>query len=243
MARKKLGELLVQAGAIDDLQLRAALGEQRKWGRPLGAMLIEMRLIDEKTLVHVLSHQLNIPAVDLDATSPSSVAMQFLDGAFCAKNQCFPFRHIQKGNFLDVAMADPTKADLFDRIRLETRCNIRPYLAGPVALDATIRRYYLGQAGAAIEADNRPWMVQSRPDEPVYDGDRMGPAGPVPAAPPPGTTLPPAMLQQVEQLRQEVVRITALLDRDEKVIRKLMALLVEKGICTKQELMARLNQD
>jgi type IV pilus assembly protein PilB len=236
MARKKLGELLVQAGAIDELQLRAALGEQRKWGRPLGAMLIEMRLIDEKTLVHVLSHQLNIPAVDLDATSPSSVAMQFLDGAFCAKNQCFPFRHTQKGNFLDVAMADPTKADLFDRIRLETRCNIRPYLAGPVALDATIRRYYLGQAGAAGEGDNRPWMVPSRPDELVFDGDRMGHVAP-PAAP------PSAAAQQVEQLRQEMVKLTALLERDEKVIRKLMALLVEKGICTKQELMARLNQD
>ena len=66
MTRKKLGELLIEAGVIDDLSLRSALADQRRWGRPLGRTLVEMRLVDEPVLVDVLAKQLNVDAIDLD---------------------------------------------------------------------------------------------------------------------------------------------------------------------------------
>ena len=91
MARKRLGEILVQAGVIDEVQLKAALGEQRKWGRPLGQTLVEMRFIDESTLVRLLSTQLNIPAVVLDNVVPTQAALRKLDYEFCATHMCFPF--------------------------------------------------------------------------------------------------------------------------------------------------------
>jgi hypothetical protein len=54
---------------------------------------------------------------------------------------------------------------------------------------------------------------------------------------------PPGVSQELTQLRDEISRLNALIERDEKVIRKLMALLVEKGLCTKQELMSRISQE
>jgi type IV pilus assembly protein PilB len=271
MPRVKLGELLVQAGILDDLQLRAALGEQRKWGHPLGRTLIEMKLIDERTLVAALSRQLNVPAVDLEKVEIPKDVLEKLSYEFCFENACMPLRHTAKGNFLDVAMSDPTNFELFDRIRVVTRCNVRPHIVGPFALDAAIRRCYLGQSIA-----DQTSAVQRRADEQMFelgglrtlstgelaatdfDSAQLGPAPSVPvsvtiAAPQPSAASNEEQAKlasevgrasaEVERIAGELQRVVALLERDEKVIRKLMALLVEKGVCSKQELMARISKE
>ena len=46
--RRKLGELLVMAGAIDQGQLALALANQREFAQPLGKTLVSMGFIDEK---------------------------------------------------------------------------------------------------------------------------------------------------------------------------------------------------
>lgn len=273
MARVKLGELLVQARAIDEMQLQAALGEQKKWGKPLGRTLVEMRIIDEKTLVAALSRQLNVPAVDLEVVTIPETVLRHLKADFCVEKGCLPFRHVSKGNFLDVAMSDPTDPALFDSIRVLTRCNVRPYLAGPLTLENAIRRYYLGEAPAPRLQDNRPWAV-GRPEEPVFDMSgklsRLS-AEPRPAVstneleleemrpvatpqavrpmfPSPSEHAAPAgselsrLAQEVDRLSAEVADLSALLERDERVIRKLMAIMIEKGLCSKEELVARINR-
>ena len=62
MARKKLGEMLIEAGVLDEARLRSALADQRRWGRSLGKTLVEMRLIGEDELVRVLGKQLGCAA-------------------------------------------------------------------------------------------------------------------------------------------------------------------------------------
>ena len=64
--RPKFGEILVQAGAIDEMQLRAALGEQKRWGQRLGVTLVKMGIIEERDLVRALARQLEIPVVQLE---------------------------------------------------------------------------------------------------------------------------------------------------------------------------------
>lgn len=254
MPRVKLGELLVQAGIIDELQLRAALAEQRKWGHPLGRTLIELKLIDERTLVAALSKQLNIPAVDpaLMERIPRDV-LQLLGYDFCLENGCVPFQHAAKGNFLDVAMTDPTNQELFDKIRVATRCNVRPHIIGPVTIDTAIRKNFLGHV---VEVQH---SVAFRADEPMLDLGGLTPLasrevqlGVASGASPLGQDASPLqrpaasseelrdLRGEVQRLASEVQKLGALLDRDEKVIRKLLAFLVEKGVCTRQELMARI---
>lgn len=266
MARKRLGELLVMAGAIDEFQLQSALGEQRRWGRPLGVTMVEMGLLDEETLVRILSQQLNIPAVDLQTTPIEPEALRQLDHDLCNEYQCLPFRYEDSGKFLHIAMADPTNLEVFDRIRVKTRCNIRPYLGGPKAIQIAIRRKYLGETAESASydnsEDNRRWMVRADEqlfdpgtpeakrtadavkqmrsveldleleDEPSASGDAQGQAQPAAAA-----------SYQLAHVLDELREIKAFLHRDEMVLRKLMSLIVEKGLCTREELVARLHED
>src|ERR1700716_1003494 len=63
--RIRIGDLLVKAGVITDLQLKAALGEQSQWGGKLGDILVRMEFVTEEVLVRALSKQTGIARADL----------------------------------------------------------------------------------------------------------------------------------------------------------------------------------
>src|SRR5207302_11237508 len=83
--RIKIGDLLVKAGVITELQLRAALAEQGQWGGKLGDILVRMEFLTEEILVRALSKQTGIPRADLTgdpdrpslALIPAEVAEEF----------------------------------------------------------------------------------------------------------------------------------------------------------------------
>ena len=60
-----LGEILVESGMIDGFQLRSALADQKRWGRPLGVTLVKLGFVDEEELLRMLSRQLDVAIVDL----------------------------------------------------------------------------------------------------------------------------------------------------------------------------------
>ena len=69
--RKKLGDFLIEAGLIDDMQLRAALAHQATGTGRLGSILIEMGFIGEADLTRVIAEKLRIPSVNLFRTRRS----------------------------------------------------------------------------------------------------------------------------------------------------------------------------
>lgn len=65
--KKRLGDLLVDAGVISQDQLVKALQIQKteKQGERLGVVLIDLGFTDEKQIVEALKAQLKIQSVDL----------------------------------------------------------------------------------------------------------------------------------------------------------------------------------
>ena len=64
MARKKIGELLVEAGLVSDTQVGAALSEQQNWGGKVGIHLVKMGALTTEELVAILSRQLDVQRID-----------------------------------------------------------------------------------------------------------------------------------------------------------------------------------
>ncbi len=308
MARKRLGEILIQAGVLDDARLRAALNEQQRWGGQLGRILVEMKLITEEALVQALSHQLNFPAVRLEEKTVPQRALDLIPVEMCEQHGVFPF-HVE-GKFLDVAMTDPTNLGIIDELRIRTRLNVRAYLSGPKAIERSILYHYRGRSMSATTGADQRSIGASTPLDgaPQIEFDHAGQVGPqsqggharrdpfavgantpsggtlygVPGAPPPpggfaspvpqaprtGTTgmyqtptslapgpapLPVPMYppgsshsgpvtheKEIVALQQRVTQLEALVARDEDVLRKLMGLLIAKGVCTREEILERI---
>jgi type IV pilus assembly protein PilB len=246
MARKKIGEMLLEEGVLDETRLRAALIEQQRWGGPLGRLLVEMRLIDERTLVDALSRQLHIPATDLESGEIPRHVIDLVPGELCEQYSLMPFSAPMK--FLDLAMADPTNLGVIDELQIRTHRNIRPHLAGPKQIERAIARYYgrgsafgFRRAGSTTTAPpNQPIEITpSRRDEKmeIVRGLDMGTGDGPPGM---GIGSSPGRDAEVQALQQRVSRLEALVARDENVLRKVLSLLVEKGVATREEIVERL---
>src|SRR6267143_1940454 len=63
--RLRLGDILVAQKAVSPEQLKLALDEQKRSGRRLGRVLVEMAFVAEEEIARALSRQLNLAFVDL----------------------------------------------------------------------------------------------------------------------------------------------------------------------------------
>lgn len=227
LVRKKLGELLVETGVIDDSQLRSALAEQRQWGGNLGKILVELRFCSEQSLVQTLSTQLGIPAVMLETRTVDDEALRLMQADFCLEKGVFPFAYTAQGKFLDIAMVDPTDVKLIEDVRVLTRSSPRAYLAGPKQIEAAVRKHYFGEP--VVESGGvDSWGVGTSADL----------AGTFPADPVPAKTT--GRTGRHEALLARVAALEAREDRNEQVIKRVLRLLAEKGVATREEIKKRL---
>jgi len=107
----KLGELLVEAGIIDELQLQSALGHQKKWGGRLGKVLVDLGFVEESELLKFLSEKFKIQAVDLTRSKIPEQAFSALPEKVARKYGVVPvFLKEGPGNkkTLILAMSDPS---------------------------------------------------------------------------------------------------------------------------------------
>ncbi|MBI5181437.1 MAG: hypothetical protein HZA06_00830 [Nitrospirae bacterium] len=124
--RKRLGEMLVEAGLIDNIQLQAALGHQKQWGGKLGNIMIEMGFIDEQTLGDFFETHLNIPCLDLsDFDIPENVR-GLLKDEIIKRYGVIPISY--ENGILTIAMTDPSDINTIDELQFATGYRIKPVL-------------------------------------------------------------------------------------------------------------------
>jgi hypothetical protein len=137
---KKLGEMLKEAGLIDDFQLQSSLSYQRNWGGKLGSILIELEFIKEEDLAQVISEKLGIPYINpFDSEIPESV-IKLIKPEVAKKYQILPVRK-EKGTLV-LVMSDPLDFESRDGIRFITGLEIKPAFALESEIRDAIRKYY-----------------------------------------------------------------------------------------------------
>lgn len=103
--RRRLGEMLIEAGLLSQIQLGRALEESEKAGTRLGEALINHSLVSEYDLARYLSNQLGFTFVDLGKESLGSDLSLIVPEPIARRFQAVPLR--LEGKSLTVAMLDP----------------------------------------------------------------------------------------------------------------------------------------
>lgn len=126
-----LGDLLLEAGLIDQFQLDSALSLQRNLGGQIGAALIKLGYLPEATILEFLETQQLYSRVSLDELVVDPALMELLSIERMRQLKVFPveLRHQENEKFLRVAMADPTDLRLIEDLQFSTGCRILPLLA------------------------------------------------------------------------------------------------------------------
>ena len=167
MARKKLGEILIDAGVLDDMQLRSALSEQKKWGKRLGSTLVQLGFVEEGALTKALSSQMSLPSVNpMELNIPDSV-LKTIPIEKVEKYQIIPFAveksDIGKGT-LKLAMADPTNLTALDEIQFSTGYKTKVYVSPISVIEKAISKFYGHKPAVIITAPQAAVAVAAPPE-------------------------------------------------------------------------------
>jgi type IV pilus assembly protein PilB len=137
--RKRLGDLLVEAGLITEAQLQEALKEKAP-GQKLGDALLQRGYITEQQLIEVLEFQLGIPHVSLYRYPIDPKVTNLISKEFAKRHMVMPLKI--EGDRLLVAMADPMDFFVIDDLRLSTGFQIETAIASKDDILRTINKYY-----------------------------------------------------------------------------------------------------
>jgi MSHA biogenesis protein MshE len=136
----RLGDLLVGQKIVSQENLRLALEQQKRSGRKLGRVLVELGFVTEDQIGEAIARQLNIPFVNLKFFNTSLEVVRRLPEA-----QARRFRAIvledRAGRYL-VGMSDPTDLFAFDELSRILKREIQTAVVNEGLLLQTIDRVY-----------------------------------------------------------------------------------------------------
>lgn len=140
MAKKKIGDLLVEKGVISQQQLEESLRDQSVLGKRLGEILVEKGYITEEQLIDAVSERLSIPKISLVSMVIDPQVVQRVNVDVARRYTLIPVFEI--GNTLTVAMADPLNIIAIDEIKYLTGLNIKRVIAAATEIKDAIDQYY-----------------------------------------------------------------------------------------------------
>jgi type IV pilus assembly protein PilB len=138
--RKRLGELLLEAGKIKPEDLSKALSEQRKYGEKLGRVLVKMGLLTEREIIETLSTQLRVPIVNLDKLDIDPEVIKIVPPEIATAYMIIPIgRNL---NVLKVATSDPLDITGIDEVSRVTKAELQIFLATESEIKRALQKYY-----------------------------------------------------------------------------------------------------
>lgn len=154
MRRKmRLGDVLVNDGAITQEQLMEGLALQKEQKKRLGLTLVDAGFTTEEAIAKALSRQMGYDMVDLrDVVIPKEI-QELISVDILKKYTMLPYEYSAQGmNVIRVAMADPMDMAATDDINIITNLQVEPVVATPKSILMAIDKYY-GQRDVLSKLD------------------------------------------------------------------------------------------
>ena len=140
--RVRLGDVLVAQKAISQEQLRLALEEQKRSGRRIGRVLVDLGFVAEELIAQALGRQLNLPFVNLKLFNFSRAVVMKLPEAAARRFRALALE--DRGATMLVGMADPTDLFAFDELTRILKKDVEAAVVAEsevlLALDQVYRR-------------------------------------------------------------------------------------------------------
>lgn len=140
--RRRMGDMLIEAGVISQEQVDRALRiQQEQPQRRLGAILIELGYTESDVIAQVLASQARVPFVRLEKDEPDPAAVRLVSERLAAHHVCIPLR-LEEDDRLVLAMANPMDLIAIQDIEHATSRSVDPVAASADSIAQAIKAYY-----------------------------------------------------------------------------------------------------
>jgi len=157
---KRIGEVLLERGAINNKQLEKAIAHQREHGGLLGQVLTQLGFVTEEEVALALTAQYGFPYLPLDNYDIDGELMRVVPEQVARQYCLMPIDRI--GNALTLAMADPSNVQAIEDVELMTKCVVQTFVSTPSDITKAIEKHYKKSSN------------NNRSAEPPSDGDAPG---------------------------------------------------------------------
>ncbi|MBE5825408.1 MAG: type II/IV secretion system protein [Butyrivibrio sp.] len=151
MAKRKIGELLIERGLITDNELDFALDMQKLTHEKLGEVLISNKIVTPENIAQALATQLEVDYVDLNKRNIPSEMTRIVRRNTAKQNHLVPLQ--KQGDTLFVAMEDPLNYFAMDEVRKATSLKVVPLIATKAAIEHAINSLYGNETANKAIAD------------------------------------------------------------------------------------------
>ena len=174
---EQIGTLLLRDGLISEQDLTSALELQQSSGSRLGEIFIQMGVLTPAQLLDVLGKRLNVKSCILRHGLIDPAASGLIDPDEAKRMKVLPMFKV--GRRLTIAMVEPQRLPLIDRLAALTGCEINPVLVLESNLSEFADRYLVEQMSvdsflvSLTEQNVEVVEHDTREDEGLTDLSRM----------------------------------------------------------------------
>ncbi len=148
--RVKLGEMLLSAGLLTQLQLDGILRQQQETPKRFGTLLIDSEIITEDDLTEAISLQIDTPFIRLGDFTPSIELTDLVPESVARTYKIFPIDI--SATKMAIAMSDTMDVEAIDTINRITGKRIEPVLSSKKGIEEAIEKHYGHSAGEKLSA-------------------------------------------------------------------------------------------
>ena len=155
IARKKLGEILVEGGLLTQKQLDQALPFQKKSNLKLGQFLVREGIVSETQIVELLSNQLKLEKYRPDKHILDMELSHLVPAEIAHRYGVAPLQ--KSGSLLTVAMMDPLDINALDSVEVYTNCEVEAVICAEQQLNqlhTTLYGTYAGIGGVLDDMED-----------------------------------------------------------------------------------------
>jgi type IV pilus assembly protein PilB len=141
---RKLGQVLVDLGYIDDDQLWEILDEAKNSGVPVGQAALNRGLVTEDQLLQALADQFSMRLLNAEELKPSPEALNLVPETMSGVYKVLPLSY--KDNVLTVVLGDPIHLPALDDLRNFLGIKeVQACLANPKSITEILAKCYAGK--------------------------------------------------------------------------------------------------
>jgi type IV pilus assembly protein PilB len=151
--RRKIGQVFLDLGFVDDDQLWEILEEAKSTGQPTGQVAVARGLINEEQLLQALGEQHGLKVVSLQEAKPTNEATQLVNETMASVYKILPLT--LKDKTLTVAIGDPNNLAAIDDLRnLLSLSEVIAVLSTPQAIAEATAKAYAGKEESIVDLIN-----------------------------------------------------------------------------------------
>lgn len=169
--KKRLGDLLIDSGKLNEADLAMALKLQATTGKRLGQILVEKRLVTEDDILTILEMQMAIPRIHLDFTPIEENAVYRISEALAKKHTIIPIKI--RGNKITLVTSDPFNILAIEDVKIATGLDTELVMDSSDSINEAIKRYYSRQVAERTAKNLADREAREKKEEVNVDFDEV----------------------------------------------------------------------